>query len=243
MLAYWACTASGVRSMQAIVIGNGEARFGPRLHHMLRQAALVVCADGGAAHALTAGVHPRVIVGDSDSVDPAVLAHWQDRGVEVVRHPVAKDETDLELAITWSIDHGARDIALLAALGGRLDQTLANVLILALPWLQGVSLRLEEEQSTTMLLHGGAPPAIIQGTVGDTVSLLPLSETAVGVSTQNLRYPLRDEDLLRGPTRGVSNEMLGHTAQVSLREGLLLVVHLHQSTVEVAVDAGVDRGE
>ncbi len=69
---------------------------------------LVVCADGGATHALAAGVHPRVIVGDLDSVEPSVLAHWQGRGVEVVRHPVAKDETDLELAIAWAIDHGAR---------------------------------------------------------------------------------------------------------------------------------------
>jgi thiamine pyrophosphokinase len=212
--------------MQAVVIGNGEARIGPRLHALLRAAPLVVCADGGAAHALAAGVRPRVIIGDMDSLDPAVLAHWEAQQVEIVRYPVAKDETDLELAITWAVDHGAREVTLVAALGGRLDQALANVLLLTAPALGQIMLRLEEEETSVVLLRGGAEPLVLHGQAGDTVSLLPLSAEVTGVRTLRLRYPLRDEPLLRGPTRGVSNEMEAAWAEVRLQEGLLLVVHL-----------------
>jgi thiamine pyrophosphokinase len=213
--------------MKAVVIGNGEARIGPRLHALLREAALVVCADGGAAHALAAGVRPQVIVGDMDSLDPAVLAHWEAQGVEVLRYPAAKDETDLELAIGCAVARGADEVALLATLGGRLDQALANVLLLTSPALGGVALRLEEEETSAVALRGGGGSLTIEGRAGDTVSLLPLSAEVTGVTTARLRYPLRAEPLLRGPTRGVSNEMEEATAEVRVESGLLLVVHLH----------------
>jgi thiamine pyrophosphokinase len=46
-----------------------------------------------------------------------------------------------------------------------------------------------------------------------------------GVSTEGLRFPLRDEPLPVGPARGLSNELLDRAASVSSRRGRLLVVH------------------
>jgi len=222
--------------VRAVIIGNGEAHIGPRLRRVLDEAALIVCADGGATHALAAGVRPTVIVGDLDSTPPAVLAYWQAQGVPVERHPVAKDETDLELAIGWARGRGATEVALLATLGGRLDQTLANVLLLSLPAFADLTLRLEDEQTSLALLRGGQA-LTIEGTLGDTISLLPLSEVAQGVRTAGLRYPLHGEPLYRGPTRGVSNELQVSPARVSLEQGLLLVVHLRTGP-DAAPDSG-----
>jgi thiamine pyrophosphokinase len=44
------------------------------------------------------------------------------------------------------------------------------------------------------------------------------------VKTQGLRYPLEEEALLPGSSRGVSNEVLSSSAVVSLSAGTLLVI-------------------
>jgi thiamine pyrophosphokinase len=44
------------------------------------------------------------------------------------------------------------------------------------------------------------------------------------VRTQGLRYPLEGEDLAPGSTRGVSNELTGTVAHVSVEAGTVLAV-------------------
>jgi thiamine pyrophosphokinase len=66
--------------------------------------------------------------------------------------------------------------------------------------------------------------AVLEGGPGDIVSLLPVGGPALGVETTGLRYPLRREVLHPGSTRGMSNELLGTEARVSLTGGVLLAV-------------------
>jgi len=63
------------------------------------------------------------------------------------------------------------------------------------------------------------------GQLGDVVSLIPLGGDVEGIVTEGLLYPLRDEPLLSGPARGVSNVMTEPVARVTLRSGALLIVH------------------
>jgi thiamine pyrophosphokinase len=44
------------------------------------------------------------------------------------------------------------------------------------------------------------------------------------VTTTGLRYPLRDERLPTGTTRGVSNVFVERTATVSVRSGVVLAI-------------------
>jgi thiamine pyrophosphokinase len=64
----------------------------------------------------------------------------------------------------------------------------------------------------------------LPGRTGATVSLLPFGGDATGVTTHGLRYPLRDEPLLIGPARGLSNVREAPDAWVTLRAGRLLVI-------------------
>ena len=56
------------------------------------------------------------------------------------------------------------------------------------------------------------------------MTLLPVGGVARAVVTSGLEYPLADEDLEPGTTRGVSNVMTGKDASVALAAGTLLVV-------------------
>jgi thiamine pyrophosphokinase len=185
---------------------------------------LVIGADGGAAQALAWGLEPDVVIGDMDSLPHDARQILSDRGCSFVTHPRAKDETDLELALTHALEQGANEIAILGALGGRLDHTLANVLLLALPQLQGIPVRIVEGKQEARLAREGWP-ACIEGEAGDLVSLLPLTTNVRGVSTDGLAWTLRKDTLELGFTRGVSNVMTAPLARIEVDAGLLLVVH------------------
>jgi thiamine pyrophosphokinase len=162
-------------------------------------------------------------VGDLDSLLPETLAHFTRAGTLIERHPVHKDETDLELALLGAVRQGAECILLAGALGGRLDMTLSSVLLLTHPLLRQVRVELWEAQRTTWLLR--PPGEGIQGQPGDTLSLLPLAGDATGLQTEGLAYPLRDETLFFGQTRGLSNVFAAPLARIQLSGGLLLAVH------------------
>lgn len=183
--------------------------------------ALVVAADSGLDHARAVGLRVDVVVGDMDSVTAVTLDDATADGVAIERHSEAKDATDLELALDVAVDRGARRIVVLGPDTGRLDHLLAAVALLASPRYAAVGVegwlgpaRLTVVRSSTTLF--GWPGAL--------VTLLPVHGPAEGVTTEGLLYPLDNEDLLPGSTRGVSNEMLGEQAGVALCGGVLVAI-------------------
>jgi thiamine pyrophosphokinase len=206
-----------------VIIANGEPPRPADLRQWLRPSDTLLCADGGARAALAHGLHPQRVIGDFDSLSDAELDALQAGGAILERHPIHKDETDLELVLRYAAALHPMEIVILGALGGRLDQTVANVMLLAMPMLAGCRVLLAAGGEQTFVIHPGTPFELI-GHAGDVVSLIPFGGDARGIHTEGLEYPLRDEPLLFGPARGVSNVMLGERAWVSVREGLLLCV-------------------
>jgi len=211
--------------LRILLFANGVAKDGTMVRRALEGAgsAHILCADGGALNALKFGLAPQTIIGDLDSLSATQVEEFSAAGAEILHFPMEKDETDLELALGWSVDSGARAIVILGALGGRFDQTLANVYLLALPGLQDIEIELVDGEQNIRLLRPGAYS--VEGHSGDTVSLIPLGGKASGITSNGLKYPLRDESLEFGPARGISNVMLCDSASLELRSGLLLVVH------------------
>ena len=194
-------------------------------------AVFVVAADGGARHAAGLGLRVDRWVGDGDSISPALLQELAAAGVVIDRVATAKDESDTELALLAALAAGVDAIAILGGLGGpRIDHALANVGLLDHPALAGRPARLYDEHASRISLLvapnalGGLAVAEYVGRVGDLLSFLPAGGSAEGVTTRGLRYPLADEPLLLGRTRGASNVRTGPVAWISLQSGRLLVI-------------------
>jgi thiamine pyrophosphokinase len=113
-------------------------------------------------------------------------------------------------------------VTILGASGGRIDHWLANVMLLA----KRPGVRIVDETSEIWVAEGQAS---LVGRAGDVVSLIPLDERVEGVVTQGLEFPLKDETLERGSTRGLSNVMLGERAEVTWEKGLLLVAQARRA--------------
>jgi thiamine pyrophosphokinase len=184
----------------------------------------VVAADGGAVAAARLGFRPDLLVGDLDSIDATTVDELEAAGVAIERASGDKDETDTELAILAALRRGASRITVLGAIGGsRLDHELANIVLLALPAARSVPMVLLDERARVRLLVGPGS-ADLPGPVGGLVSLIPLGDGVVGVTTRGLRYPLRDEALPFGPARGISNVRLQEAATVAVQDGRLLII-------------------
>lgn len=209
--------------MKAIVVASGELQPGDA--GQLDGAALVVAADGGAGLLDGIGRRPDLLVGDLDSVSPALVERLSAAGTRVEAHPADKDASDLELALEAALAAGADEVVVLGAIGGeRLDHAIANLLLLADPGLIGRDLRLVAGPATLRVGHGGEAVSV-PGAVGDLVTLLPLGGDVEGVTTTGLRWPLERATLRMGRSRGLSNEVQATPASVTLERGTLLVVH------------------
>jgi len=208
--------------LRAVIFANGGYTH---LYPLLPDD-LIIAADGGARYCLELGLIPHLVVGDFDSLDPASLQMLEQAGVELLRYPERKDFTDLELALQQSRQRGADEILVLAALGGRWDQTLANLLMPASQTLCCTRVTLIDGKQEIHILRDGERLEL-HGSTGDTVSLIPIKGDSIGVSTHGLEYPLVCETLFFGSTRGVSNVLLEEPAWVSLQNGLLMCVLIH----------------
>lgn len=211
--------------LTAVVVADAPIGDLAPFRALLAQADLVIAADGGAQHVLALGLQPTLAVGDFDSLEPELLQQLEAAHVPIERHPAHKDETDLELALLAAIEHGAQQIFVLAALGGRPDQHLANLQLLTHPVLAPADVRLVQDDWEVFVIRHAAR---ITGTPGDTVSLLPMTDEVHGIVTEGLYYPLRHETLRLGPARGVSNVLVTEEASVRVESGLLLCMHQQQ---------------
>src|SRR6478672_4671685 len=101
--------------MRAVIFVNGLVDDYTPLARWLRTDDLLIGADGGTLHCLALGRQPHVVVGDLDSLEPALVARLASQGVTIERHSPIKDQTDLELAVECAQRHGADQVLLLGA--------------------------------------------------------------------------------------------------------------------------------
>ena len=213
---------------RVILFANGLLPDLETARRLLRTKDTLLAADGGTRHALALGLVPSVVIGDLDSLSQAECRLLEQAGTAFHKHPRDKDETDLELALNYVLDNGFRHILVIGGLGGRLDQVLANLTLLANPRLSAVDIRLDDGLEEAFFI---LKQARIKGSAGEIVSLIPWGGQVTGVTTSGLRWPLHEESLFPGKTRGISNELLVKSATITLQSGLLLVVHRRQSSI------------
>jgi thiamine pyrophosphokinase len=209
-----------VQHENIIVVAGGQASS-RRLATELPAGSTVIAADGGVDRASGLGLRVDLAIGDFDSVTAAGLAAAEAAGARVERHPAAKDATDLELALDAAIALGPSRIVVVGSGGGRLDHLLGSVVLLGHARYAGATVDADLDGMLVHVVHRGR---MLQGTPGELVSLVALHGPAVGVTTEGLVYPLADETLEPGTSRGISNVFDGATATVAVRGGVVTVI-------------------
>jgi thiamine pyrophosphokinase len=188
------------------------------------EGAYVIAADSGLDLAMALGLEVHLLVGDLDSVSANALG--ANKHLPIERHPVDKDATDLALAMAAAVRLEPGRIILVGGTGGRLDHLLANASLLASEEFAGIDVEWISPGARTYVVHSFLR---LQGSPGDTVSLIPFGGAASKVITRGLRWTLEGEDLAASSTRGISNQMTGPIATIGLEGGTLIVIHYEES--------------
>ena len=185
------------------------------------RADLVVAADGAADFLLAHGVRPDVVVGDLDSLSGDALERLMADQVEVVRHPVHKNDTDGELAVAEALRRGAGEILLAGALGA-LDHTLGHLAILRRLATAGVPSLLVSPSLTVRVLVAPGESRLDSAPL-TRVSLVALGGDAL-VTLEGFAYPLARQTLPADTCLGLGNTIAGPLPRVVVHEGAIAVL-------------------
>jgi thiamine pyrophosphokinase len=214
-----------------VIFANGTLREPEQLRIYLEPADRIFCVNGGTRHVLSLGLTPDTIIGDLDSLEAELISRMEATGVSFQRHPVRKDKTDLELALDVAVKEQPDEILIIAAWGSRLDQSLANLLLLT---------RMEYATVRLTLVHGlqwatilrSRQSVTVKGQVGDTLSLIPLSSEITRVNMTGVEWPLEQATLSRGSTWSISNQLAAPLARIEVGQGLGVLVHIDRGFEE-----------
>ena len=194
---------------RCVIVGGADINNYEYIRSKLSQDDFFVFCDSGLKHLEVLQVKPGLIVGDFDSHDNPHL------GVETIVLPCEKDDTDTVFAVKEAIKRGFDDFLLIGVVGARLDHTLGNVSILLYLDSLGKKGYIIDDYSEIEMVSN--KPAYIENSFSF-FSLLNISGTAKRITIKNAKYPLNDGEISCEYQYGISNEVVGEIAEISIRE-------------------------
>ena len=164
-------------------------------------------------------IRPDVIIGDLDSISPSTKLIYK----RIPLLPIPSQETtDLEKAVRYCLEHRCNSVDIIGAFGNRIDHAIGAL---------GIFKKFGRKTIITFIDGVGKLTLVVRRIrlhmkVGQQLSLIPLEKTT-GITTRNLKYPLKNETLEIGVREGTSNEATAANVTVSLRRGTLLLYQFH----------------
>ena len=210
------------KHQKIFLFANGKLPGPEGIARRINEKDFLIAVDGGLNHLTALGLKPNLIIGDMDSVDGELLEKFRKQDVAIEKHPPDKDQNDLELAIQAAVKMHPKTIWIIAALGNRIDQTLANIFLLTREDLIDIDTHIIDGVRDLFLIR---KEASISGEKGQRVSLIPIQGPVKGIRTEGLEFPLYNETLYPDRTRGISNRMTDVQARIAIEDGVLLCIH------------------
>jgi thiamine pyrophosphokinase len=204
---------------RVLIIAGGEVSPHTDLKSIINDGLFVIAADSGAENAVKLDIMPDLIIGDMDSVKPEILLFFQARGILIKRFPVHKDKSDLELALDEAVSLNPDEVIITGYSGARTDHFMLNLLFpfvyrnLKIRYLNGF----EEIMAGKTQMEIDAPK-------DSTVSIIPMTPILEGITLKGFLYPLDNEDLWMGSTRGLSNILKEPPGKINYKSGEMLLV-------------------
>ena len=193
--------------MKALIVGNR-----PLTRNIidLSKNKLIIAADGGADRLLEYEILPDKVIGDFDSISEKTATKLEDWLI------LNKDiqNTDLEKAVDYATERGAKEILIVGWSGGRIDHTMAALGLAFNP-----KVELIDDKFTVKAIFD---LETFIGKENTLFSLLAIPEARVSI--KGAKWNLQHEKLKMGG-RGIHNE-IGSSGKVTIERhsGNLLLI-------------------
>ncbi|MDR2735031.1 MAG: thiamine diphosphokinase [Spirochaetota bacterium] len=210
--------------MRAIIIGAGRPPKKSQLQflHSLGYTC-IVAADAGAQNAYRLHLRVSAVVGDFDSIPPAIMAHYRAQPDCEFAHYARQTDTDTEKCLRFLAERGCESCVLTAVTGDRLDHSLSGLALLV-RW---------SSKMHTALISGGSIAEVAMGEISFNttphacISLYGFGtrgkNSSVGIFSEGLVYPLRGEPLVFGEFESQSNAASGDRVFLRISGSILVI--------------------
>lgn len=213
---------------KTVIFANGISAHPKKNKQYISTGDKIICADGGTLYALKMGLIPDVLVGDFDSLPSQILEEMRNKDVIIEQYPEKKDKTDLELAIIAAERFAMDEVLILTAFGGRMDLFLTNILLLTRPTWKVKKFRIADGYQQGWILKG-PDKLILNGKMGDKLSVIPISGQITGLELRGLEWPIKNETVKRGSTLTLSNTFKENKAIIEINTGICVVVRIEKT--------------
>ena len=197
-------------------IYTGGTVFDEYLTEKPEKGDLVIAADAGYLTAKRLGITPDVVLGDFDTLGEENIPD----GVECLRVPAEKDDTDTQLAVKVAIERGAEEITIVGGMSGRIDHTLSTLAILEDLWERKdgriFAILTDGKNRVRFIRNGGT---ILPRSQYRYFSLIAADPLVKGITLDGCKYPLKNGRISRRNQWAVSNEIVGNCALIEIRRG------------------------
>ncbi|TYS16329.1 thiamine diphosphokinase [Rossellomorea vietnamensis] len=215
--------------MNINILGGGPQEFIPDLEkYQEGEGAVWIGVDHGVFRLLRRGITPDMAFGDFDSVNEEEWKLIEEKVKKINRFMPEKNETDMELALSWAIGKSPDIIRIFGATGGRIDHFLANIQLLGKKEIlhPGIEIEIIDIQNHVQIVPPGEY-TLAEKKQSKYVSFLPLSASVEGLTLQGFKYPLENRNITLGSTLCISNELIQPTGTFSFLSGILMVIRSH----------------
>ncbi len=186
----------------ALIIANGEVCSSELLGQLLEWSPIVIVLDSAIERVLELGIKVDVLLGDFDRGLDINYYKEKQYPLEIVYAP-NQDKTDLEKAFDYLIEKGHKAVNVIWATGKRADHTITNLTNIV-AYRNLLKIVILDDHSKVYLL----PETFEKWYTANTIlSLIPIGKVT-GITTQNLFYSLKNEDLTIGYRTGSSNHVI-----------------------------------
>ncbi|MDY0234427.1 MAG: thiamine diphosphokinase [Gudongella sp.] len=206
--------------MNGLIVAGGSALNSKELKKQCNYSDIVVAADRGIESLLKADCRVDYLIGDFDSIKQEVLLEVEKTKIEIIKHPIAKDKTDTELAVDLLLDLGCKSIILVGVTGTRLDHTMANISILRNLYFKGIISKIIDDNNIIEYL---GKKVNIYKAKSRYISILPISLEGVVVSLEGFFFPITKKNISYGSSLGVSNYLVKDKGEIVKHSGEALV--------------------
>ncbi|MCK9556453.1 MAG: thiamine diphosphokinase [Candidatus Cloacimonetes bacterium] len=180
----------------------------------------IIAVDGGLQTVFEQKLSPKIIVGDLDSLNPALFNEYPD--TPLLRHESRKNATDTELALDWCVTQGYTRIIICNDMQGRFDHCLAIVQNLLDLHRQGIMAFIESDSQRIFFIRESLT---LKGKKGDLLSLVAYSPCVCFIASEGLEYPLKGLRIHQHQSRGISNVFDREEISLKVAEGEVLAIY------------------
>ncbi len=206
--------------MKCVIIANGDLAYSNKIVKIIKDAHMIISADGGVKHLRALNILPHVMIGDFDSINSDDHLFFKGKKIKILTYPLKKNYTDTDLCVSHAIKHKAGDITLLGVTGTRLDHTLANIFLLKKLARLNIRARIINQHNELYIV---ADYLELKGKPDELLSIIPITQTVNGITLTGLEYPLKNADMKMGDTLGISNVFKESIVSITIKKGIILV--------------------